>query len=72
MTEILDKAGKLIAFIVNGVANFIDFIIELPSFVYNLIEVIPRPLYDILLSFMGLIIFLIALYALGKVVSSVK
>lgn len=72
MSEILDKAGQLIEFIGNGIKNFIDFIIELPSFIYNLIEVIPRPLYDILLSFISTIIFIIALYALGKVISSVK
>lgn len=72
MDDILDKSLQLIDFIVNGIGNFIDFIIGLPSFIYNLIEVIPRPLYDILLSFLSIIVFLIVLYALGKVISSVK
>ena len=72
MSEFLDNATGLIKLIGNGIANFFDFIVQLPLFIYNLLEVIPRPLYDILLSFISIIILLIALMALGKVVSSVK
>lgn len=70
--DILSKVTELIKFIFNGIENFVDFLLGLPDFIYNLIEVIPRPLYDILLSFISLVIFIIILIALGKVVSSVK
>lgn len=70
--DILSKAVDLIQFIFNGIENFIDFILGLPTFIYNIIEVIPRPLYDILMSFISIIIFILMLYAIGKVVSSVK
>ena len=70
--DILSKVGDLIKFIFNGIENFVDFLLGLPTFIYNLIEVIPSPLYDILLSFISTIIFIIILHALGKVISSVK
>lgn len=70
--DIVSKATDLISFVFNGVENFIDFILGLPKFIYNLIEVIPRPLYDVVLGFISIIIFLVVLYALGKVISSVK
>lgn len=72
MSDILDGAIKLIELIANGIGNFIDFILGLPTFIYNLIEVVPEPLYSVLLSFISIIIFLILLLALGKVISSVK
>lgn len=72
MIDILDGALKLIKFVANGIINFVDFIISLPSFIYELLEVLPSPLYDIVLTFISLIIFIMVLAALGKVVSSVK
>lgn len=71
MNDILDGALGLIDFISKGIGNFIDFLLGLPTFIYNLIEVIPEPLYSVLLSFISTIIFLILLLALGKVISSV-
>lgn len=68
--DIISKSTELISFIFNGIGNFIDFILGLPSFIYSLIEVVPRPIYDIVLQFISIIIFIIVLYALGKVRSS--
>ena len=70
--EISEKIIDLARFANNGIMNFVDFISGIPSFIYNLIEVIPRPLYDILIAFIPTIIFVIILYALGKVISCVK
>ena len=72
MVDFLSNCGELISLIVNGVANFVDFFVGLPSFVYSLVETIPRPIYDVLLSFVSLIIFCILLSVLGKIVSSYK
>lgn len=68
--DIISKATDLISFVFKGIGNFIDFILGLPSFIYSLIEVVPRPIYDIVLQFISIIIFIIILFALGKVRSS--
>lgn len=72
MGEILDVMGDLlggiidfVAFLGQGMANFIDFILNLPTLFYNLIDVIPLPLQSIILTFIGFVMFIIVM----KVVS---
>ena len=59
--ELLSPFSTLVGILKNGMGAFIDFIIRLPSFFHELIFVIPEPLNSIVLSFIGLIIFIIVL-----------
>ncbi|MBQ9072127.1 MAG: hypothetical protein IJY25_03110 [Bacilli bacterium] len=69
---VTDYVDELFNIIKNGFSNFVDFIIELPGLFYDLIEVIPRPFYSILYYFLSLFIFLIVIYAIYKLISTVK
>ena len=72
MSEILDVMGNLLGGIVyfveflgQGMSNFIDFVMNLPTLFYNLINIVPLPLQSVILSFIGIVLFIIVM----KVVS---
>lgn len=69
---VVDYAEELFKIIKNGFLNFVDFIKELPGLFYDLIDVIPRPFYSILHYFLSLFIFLIVIYAIAKLIATVK
>lgn len=56
-----DLIMPLIDFIGNGIKQLIDFIINLPEFFNNVINIIPAPLYTVVYSFIGIIIMVIVL-----------
>ena len=43
----------------SGVKSFVDFIVNLPTLIYNLLDLIPEPLYAIINAFMGFLIFIL-------------
>lgn len=43
----------------NGVKSFVDFIINLPTLIYSVLDLIPDPLYAIINAFIGFLIFII-------------
>ena len=72
MSEILDVMGNLLGGIVDfieflgqGMSNFIDFVLNLPTLFYNLINIVPLPLQSVILAFIGIVLFIIVM----KVVS---
>lgn len=69
---VTDYIEQLFNIIKNGFANFVDFIIELPGLFYDLLNVIPRPFYSILHYFLSLFLFLIVIYAIAKLIATVK
>lgn len=70
--DIISSIYGLIKFILTGISNFVDFFLSLPTFIYNLIEVLPEPIRSLVLSFIGIIIFIIIIYTTGRLISSVK
>lgn len=67
MTDILDKATDIIEFIVKGIGDVFNFILELPSFINSLTSIIPSPFKEVILGFIGLII----VYFIAKAVMSI-
>ena len=72
MSDILDVMGNLLGGIVDfieflgqGMSNFIDFVLNLPTLFYNLINIVPLPLQSVILAFIGIVLFIIVM----KVVS---
>lgn len=59
MSSFLNNIGDFVSMVGNGVNNFVDFIIKLPELMYDLIDIIPNPLYSIVISFVGFLIFVI-------------
>ena len=68
VTDYVDEIFKIIK---NGFSNFVDLILELPGLFYDLVYCIPRPFYSILLYFISLFIFLITIYAIAKLISTI-
>ena len=64
--DFLNDCVELIEIIGNSLANFVDFLINLPKLIENIITVIPNPLYGIITTFISFIIIII----LAKVVKS--
>ena len=52
----------------NGVKNFVAFFVNLPTLFYNLLELIPDPLYAIINAFIGFLIFVIFLKVVRLIV----
>ena len=52
----------------NWVKNFIDFIMNLPTLIYNILDLIPEPLYAIINAFIGFLIFIIFLKVVRLIV----
>ena len=57
--DFLNNCVDLIEMIGNGLANFVDFIIKIPTLLNNLLKLLPRPFYDILGVFIGFVIVII-------------
>lgn len=67
MLTIMDKATNILEFVVKGIGDVFDFILELPGFINSLINIIPSPFKSIILGFIGLII----VYFIAKAVISI-
>ena len=65
MVSLISHIGRLFDLIESGITSFVDYLMNLPTLVYSLIDVIPEPLSTIFMSFAGLIILVILI----KVVS---
>lgn len=55
----LDNCVKIIEIIGNSLSNFVDFIINLPKLVNNIISVMPNPLFGIATIFISFIIIIV-------------
>lgn len=62
----VDNLLEIIEIIGNTLANFVDFIINLPTLFTDLITVLPNPLYGVATVFISFIIIII----LAKVVKT--
>ena len=69
--DTLEAVAKLFELIGDGCKTFIDFIIQLPSLFYNLLNCIPNPLHSILLFFLSLFLFLIVINAIAKLIATI-
>lgn len=67
MLTIMDKATNILEFVLKGIGDVFDFILELPGFINSLINIIPSPFKSIILGFIGLII----VYFIAKAVMSI-
>lgn len=54
-----EQIGDFLVTVGNGVTSFIDFIVNLPTLIYNLLELIPEPVFGIINAFIGFLIFII-------------
>lgn len=70
--SIVDSLLDLINILLDGLSTFIDFVMYLPNMIHSLLVVLPEPFYTVTVSFIGLIIFLIIVYVVGKLMSTVK
>lgn len=70
--SIVDSLLDLINILLDGLSTFIDFVIYLPNMIHSLLVVLPEPFYTVTVSFIGLIIFLIIVYVVAKLMSTVK
>lgn len=66
--DFAEQIGDFIGTIGNGIKSFVDFIINLPTLIYNLLELIPDPLYAILNAFIGYLILIIFLKVVRLIV----
>lgn len=57
--DFAEQIGDFLVTVGNGVKNFIDFIWNIPTLIYNLLDLIPEPLYVIINAFIGFLIFII-------------
>ena len=67
MVTILDKATDILSFVVKGIGDVFNFILELPSFINSMISIIPSPFKGVILGFIGIII----VYFIAKAVMSI-
>lgn len=65
--SILDNAPEIISYIFNGINQVFKFLLNLPSFLYSLLDIIPSPFKEIILSFFGIIL----VYFIAKAVMSI-
>ena len=65
MSVILSGLSILFKIIGSGLYNFVDFISNLPSLFYHLIDFVPMPFQNLLIVFLSIIVFIIVM----KVVS---
>lgn len=70
--SILENLYDLLKFIVTHVISFIEFVLNLPNFIFKLINFIPEPLKGIASQFMIYVILIIVIMAVIKIRSSVK
>lgn len=67
MLTIMDKATNILEFVVKGIGDVFEFILELPGFINSLINIIPSPFKGIILGFIGIIL----VYFIAKAVMSI-
>lgn len=60
--------GELFKLIYKGLEFFVDFIMNLPSLIYNFLSLIPDPLMTVLNSFVGFLILIIFLKVVRLIV----
>lgn len=70
--DVLSSVSDLISFILKSVASFVEFVLCLPNFIYDLVSFIPEPLKSITGQFIVFIILIVVIMATAKIVSSVK
>ena len=59
MSSFLNDIGGFISMVGSGVKNFVDFIIRIPEIIYDLIDILPHPLYSIVTALVGFLIFIL-------------
>ena len=57
--DFLSNCLKIIEIIGNTLSNFVDFIINLPSLINNIITAMPNPLFGIATVFISFILIII-------------
>lgn len=62
--SVLDGATEVISYVSKGIEQIFDFLINLPSFIISLFDVIPSPFKEVILAFSGIII----IYFIAKAV----
>lgn len=65
--SILDNASDILSYILDGITQVFNFLIELPSLLYSLLDIIPSPFKEVILGFFGIII----VYFIAKAVMSI-
>lgn len=65
--SILDSASDIVSYVLDGIKQVFDFLLNLPNFIYTLVDIIPSPFKETLLSFLGIII----IYFIAKAVMSI-
>ena len=70
--DVVEAVGILLESITSGLKNFVDFVIQLPKFFYNILNCIPNPLSGILNFFLTIFLFLVITYAIARLWSIVK
>lgn len=66
--DFTEQIGDFLSTIGNGISSFVDFIISLPTLIYNLLDLIPDPLYAVINAFIGFLIFIIFLKVVRLIV----
>lgn len=64
--SILDGATDIVSYILDGITQVFNFLMNLPSFLYSLLDIIPSPFKEVILGFFGIII----IYFIAKAVMS--
>lgn len=59
IVSINDKIEPLYNFLNNGLKQLTGFLIKLPQIFYNFFDIIPEPLFSVIISFAGLLIIVI-------------
>lgn len=54
--SILDGATDIVAYVIDGIKQVFDFLMNLPQFINSLVSIIPSPFKEVILSFLGIII----------------
>ena len=65
--SILDGASDIVSYIFDGIVKVFDFLMNLPSFINSLLDIIPSPFKEVILAFSGIII----IYFIAKAVMSI-
>jgi len=66
--DFAEQIGDFLGTVGNGIKSFVDFVISLPTLIYNILDLIPDPLYAIINAFIGFLIFIIFLKVVRLIV----
>ena len=64
---VTDYVEELFEIIKDGLLNLIDLIIQLPTLLFSLINLIPMPFYDIVKYFLSFFIVLLVVFLIIKI-----